>query len=485
MSAYEARIGLEIHIQLNTRTKAFCSCLADTADAEPNTHICPVCTGQPGALPLPNAEMVRKALRLCLALNAEINPVSYFDRKNYLYADMPGGYQVTQRDRPIGVGGFLSFPFLNDIRVLPLENIHMEEDAGRTKNTDGVRLIDWNRSGVPLLEMVTKPELRSADEAAAALQALRQLVRWLDISEGNMEKAQLRCDANVSVSPEGSGTLGAKCELKNINSIEAVRAAVSAEISRQTRELTAGIPIEQWTIEWDNDAKELRKMRSKENDVDYRYFHEPNLLPVVIPPEMVEAAKRSLPELPAAVRERFMREYGLSFEDAGLLSFTRETAAYFDALTAAYSGEPSRAANWMKNEILRILNEKGIPADQLRVTPEKLAKIIRMTEANRINISTGKSLVSICEESGEDPETTVREQGLALMRDDSALREICEKAVREHPKEAASYRAGKETLLGFFMGEVMLETRGKADAKQATAMIKKALDDQRDIVSGS
>ena len=476
MTEYLATIGLETHIQLNTRTKAFCGCKADSRNDPPNTNICPVCTGQPGALPSPNAEMVRKAIRLCLAVHAQINPVSYFDRKNYLYADMPGGYQVTQNDQPIGKGGYLDVD-MDDGRIVRvrIDNIHMEEDAGKTKNEDGIRLIDLNRSGVPLVEMVTKPDLHSADEAAVYLMRLRQLIRWIGISEGNMELAQLRCDVNVSVAPANSERPGRKCEIKNINSIEAVRKAVTYEIARQTRELEAGREVEQWTIEWDNEARELRRMRSKENAVDYRYFREPNLMPVITTDEMIREISAEMPELPWEKKQRFMTEYKLAEYDAKLLTSERETSEYFEELLKFYPEDPKRAANWMMNEILRLIHSLRIPANELKVRPADLAAIIRMAAAKTINITTGKTLVDLVQESGKTPEEIVKERNLGMVSDDEMIREVCERIVSESPRETASYRAGKETLLGWFTGQVMRETRGKADPKRAAAILKEIL----------
>ena len=476
MTQYEALIGLETHIQLNTKTKAFCSCKADSWNEPPNSCICPVCTGQPGALPSPNAEMVNKAMRLCLAVHSQINRVSFFDRKNYLYADMPNGYQITQNDQPIGVGGYLDVD-MSDGRIIRvrIDNLHMEEDAGKTRNADGIRLIDLNRSGVPLVEMVTKPDLHSADEAAAYLIRLRQLIRWIGVSEENMEKAQLRCDANVSVAPVGSASPGKKCEIKNINSIDAVRKAITSEIERQIRELDAGRPVEQWTIEWDNDAKELRKMRSKENAVDYRFFREPNLMPVCVTDERIEAIRSELPELPLERQQRFMDEYGLAAYDARLLTAERDTADYFEETLRCCGGDPKRTANWMLNEILRLLNEHSLSAKELTVRPQALAEIICLVDDKKVSPATGKQLIDMVQESGKAPADLVKEHKLLMVSDDSLIREICERIVKSNPKEAAAYRAGKETLLGWFTGQVMRETKGKADAKLAGTILKELL----------
>ena len=476
MRDYLATIGLETHIQLNTKTKAFCGCRADSWDDAPNTNICPVCSGQPGALPSPNAEMVNKALRLCLAVGAEINRVSYFDRKNYLYADMPGGYQVTQNDQPIGVNGQLDVDMEDGRTVrVRIDNLHMEEDAGKTRNEGGLRLIDLNRAGVPLVEMVTKPDLHTADEAAVYLMRLRQLIRWLDVSEGDMEKAQLRCDVNVSVAPVGALHQGRKCEIKNVNSIEAVRRAIAAEIKRQTAELEAGRTVEQWTIEWDDEKRELRKMRSKENAVDYRFFREPNLMPVVITEEMVQNALAHMPELPRERKQRLISAYGLPAYDAGLLTAERQTADFFESALKAYAGEPKRVSNWMMNEILRVMHASELGAEMLKIRPEDLAEIIRLVDCSKITMATGKQLIDLVQESGKRPGELVRGMGLAMVRDADARREICERVVKDNPKEAEASRAGKEALLGWFTGQVMRQTKGQADAKLTGNMLRETL----------
>ena len=483
MNEYTPFIGLETHIQLNTKTKAFCACRADSWNDPPNTNICPVCTGQPGALPSPNAEMVRKALRLCAALHAKINKENYFDRKNYLYADMPGGYQISQNDQPVGVDGYLDVD-MEDGRLIHvrINNLHMEEDAGKTKNEGGVRLIDLNRAGVPLVEVVTCPDLHSADEAAAFLVQLRQLIRWIGVSEGNMEKAQLRSDVNVSLSPKGSGIPGRKCEIKNINTIDAVRKAISSEIARQTRELEAGHSIEQWTIEWDNDAQELRKMRSKENAVDYRYFREPNLMPVLIPDVMIEAVRSEMPELPREKRLRFCDQYSLPVYDSKILTGERDVSEYFEEALSSYGGDPRRVSNWMMNDILRIMHDNGCSASGLRIRPKDLADIIRMVDDKTINTSTGRSLVNMVQESGRTPAEIVKEKNLGLVSDEAMIREVCGAVIRENPEEAAAWRAGKETLLSWFTGQVMRRTRGKAAPKLVSEVLKELLQKSADSI---
>ena len=477
MSEYIATIGLETHIQLNTLTKAFCSCKADSWNEPPNTNICPICTGQPGALPSPNAEMVHKAVLLCHAVHARVAQVSFFDRKNYLYADMPNGYQVTQNDCPIGVSGYLDVEMEKSriVRVR-IDNLHMEEDAGKTRNEGDIRLIDFNRSGVPLVEMVTKPDLHSAEEAAAYLIQLRRLIRWIGISEGNMEKAQLRCDANVSVAHFGSDEPGRKCEIKNINSIDAVRKAISSEIERQIRELESGREVEQWTIEWDNDAKELRKMRSKENAVDYRFFREPNLMPVVLSDKQIKGWQKDLPEMPWVRKQRFILEYGLPPYDAGILTEERNLSDYYEKTLKYYHGDPKLAANWIINEILRLINDNGGDISALQIRPKDLAEIIQMVDSRSISPLIGKELVNLVQESGKTPSQITVERNLTMINDETVLREICEKIISANPKETAAYRSGRESLLGWFTGQVMHETKGKADAKLVGKIIKQLLE---------
>jgi aspartyl-tRNA(Asn)/glutamyl-tRNA(Gln) amidotransferase subunit B len=363
MPEYEAVIGLETHIQLNTTTKIFCSCKADSWNDPPNKNICPVCTGLPGVLPVLNQAVVEKAALLAAAMHAEIQEVSYFDRKNYFYPDLPKGYQISQYDMPLARGGYLELPMPEGyIRRVSIHKLHIEEDAGKTKNENGHRLIDFNRCGVPLVEMVTGPDLRTAEEAAQYLTRLRQLLRWLGISEADMEKGHLRCDANVSIRPKGVDFLNPKTEIKNVNSIVAVRESIQTETERQVREVEAGNRIEAWTLEWDEDAGVLRKMRSKETEADYRYFREPDLLPLKITASWRDETIKTLPELPLERRSRFTSQYGLPEYDADILTAERSLSDYFEAAVRAYSGDPKRISNWLMNDVLRMINENGIPA---------------------------------------------------------------------------------------------------------------------------
>jgi aspartyl-tRNA(Asn)/glutamyl-tRNA(Gln) amidotransferase subunit B len=476
MTEYETIIGLETHIQLNTTTKVFCSCKADSWFDPPNTNICPVCCGLPGVLPVLNKAVVEKATLLAQAMHSEIRRLSYFDRKNYFYPDLPKGFQISQFDMPLGNGGYLDLPMPQGyVRHINIDKLHIEEDAGKTVNQGGRRLIDFNRCGVPLIEMVTCPDLRSSDEAAQYLIRLRQLLRWLGISEADMEKGHLRCDANVSIRPKGATHLNPKSEIKNVNSIDAVKNAIEKEVERQIREVEAGRRIEAWTLEWDEDRNVLRKMRSKETEADYRYFREPDLLPIRLVDEWRHAILKGLPELPLARRQRFMEQYGLSDYDAEILTAERNLSDYFEAAVQAYGGDPKKVSNWLMNDILRRLNERSQSADQLHLTPAFLAELLKLIDAGTINNSTGKSLLEKVEATGKAPAQIVADEGLARVSDDAAIRAVCQDVIGERPKEVASYQAGKVTLIGWFVGQVMQKMRGKADPNLAKGILEELL----------
>lgn len=476
MKDYEVIIGLETHIQLNTQTKIFCSCKADSWGAEPNTNICPVCSGLPGVLPVLNAEAVHKGAILAAAMNAHINPKSFFDRKNYFYPDLPKGYQISQFDQPIGKGGFMDLQMENgETRRVRIHNLHLEEDAGKTKTEHGERLLDFNRCGVPLVEMVTEPDLRSGDEAAQYLIRLRQLLRWIGVSEADMERGHLRCDANVSIRERGSTVLNTKTEIKNVNSIDSVRQAIGEEAKRQIELVESGGRVESYTLDWDADTGKLKKMRSKETEADYRYFREPDLLPVVLSSDEIEAIRASLPELPLARRARFETDYQLSAYDAEILTSERSLSDYYESSVQAYSGEAKAVANWMMNDLSRMLNDLGKTADQLTLKPENLAEIIQMVDEGKINAATGKSLLKRVEETGKPPDMIVEDEGLGLIADSDALRLQIEGVLDNAPGEVASFQAGKESLLGWFVGQVMRASGGKADPKRTREILLELL----------
>ena len=476
MTEYEPIIGLETHIQLNTITKVFCSCKADSWIDEPNSNICPICCGLPGVLPVLNKSVVEKAVKLAEAMHAETRPLSFFDRKNYFYPDLPKGFQISQFDMSIAKGGYLDLPMPQGyVRHVGIWKLHIEEDAGKTVTQHGRRLIDFNRCGVPLVEMVTAPDLRTADEAAQYLIRLRQLLRWLGISEADMEKGHLRCDANVSIRVRGSTALNVKTEIKNVNSIDAVKNAIEKEVERQIREVEAGRRIEAWTLEWDEDRGVLRKMRSKETEADYRYFREPDLLPIRLDDAWKQAILNGMPELPLVRRQRFSEQYALPDYDADILTSERNLSDYYESAVKAYGGDPKRVSNWLMNDILRMLNERGLDASQLKLTPNYLADLLRLIDSGAINNNTGKALLDKIETSGKPPAQIVADEGLAKVSDDQAIRAVCQEVLAESPKEFAAYQAGKVTLMGWFVGQVMKKMRGKADANLARSIFEELL----------
>ncbi len=476
MTEYEAIIGLETHIQLNTKSKIFCSCKADSWGEAPNTNICPVCSGLPGVLPVLNKAVIEKAVLLAKAMGSDIPDVSYFDRKNYFYPDLPKGYQITQYDLSVGMGGGVDVLMEDYVRHVRIHKLHVEEDAGKTKNERNRRLIDFNRCGVPLIEMVTEPDLRSAEEAVEYVLRLRQLIRWLGISEGDMEKGHLRADANVSIRPKGADYLNPKTEIKNLNSTDAMRTAIKAEVQRQIAAMEAGERIEQWTLSWDENKNELKKMRSKETEADYRYFREPDLLPVRMTEEWKMAILKDFPELPVARYQRFVSEYKISEYDAEVLTSERALSEYFEAAAKAYQGEPKKIANWVMNDILRAMNEQELQPDEIKLTPVYLAEMQSMIDKKVMNNTTAKKVLNFVMESGKSPSEIVKAKGLAAVSDKGAIREICEKIISSSPDEVASYRGGKQGLIGWFVGQVMRESRGKADAKTAQKILRELLE---------
>ncbi|MGA9534005.1 MAG: Asp-tRNA(Asn)/Glu-tRNA(Gln) amidotransferase subunit GatB [Anaerolineales bacterium] len=477
MTEYEPVIGLETHIQLRTNSKIFCSCKADSWFDPPNTNICPVCTGQPGVLPTLNQAAVEQAVKLALAMQVErVQPVSYFARKNYFYPDLPKGYQISQYDEPLALGGAIDIPIDEGQAItVRIDKLHLEEDAGKTIHDADRRLIDFNRCGVPLVEMVTEPDLHSAEEAAQYLVRLRQLLRWLWISEADMEKGQLRCDANVSIRPRGSSELRTKTEIKNVNSIDAVRSAIEAEIKRQLAVAERGESVKPWTLDWDEDSGTLRKMRSKETEADYRYFREPDLLPVEISSDWLSEMKDGLPELPLARRTRFMEEYSLPGYDAEILTEERSLSDYFEAVLSDGDLDAKTVSNWLMNDVMRILREQNKTAADLRLRPVDLGQIIRMLDANQINMTTAKDLLDRVDESGGSPEQIVEKEGLSQVTDESKLEEIARSVVDANPDQVQMYRDGKETLIGWFVGQVMQATKGKANPQLAKSVLERLL----------
>jgi len=477
MTQYEAVIGLEIHIQLNTKSKIFCSCKADSWGDPPNSNICPVCTGQPGVLPVPNQTVIEKGATLAAAMHAEVRRESFFDRKNYFYPDLPKGYQITQYDLAIGQGGYLELPLEDGTtRRIGIEKMHIEEDAGKTIHKPGRRLVDFNRCGVPLVEMVTQPDLRSADEAATFIRTLRSLVRWIGVSDADMEKGKMRFDANVSIREAGATVLNPKTEIKNMNSIEHGREAIEVEIERQIREVEAGGTIESWTLDWDEESKTLSKMRSKETEADYRYFKEPDLLAVKLSEDQVTEIIDNLPELPSVRKERFIEKHGIPPKESGTLTSDRALSDYFEELLAAYSGEPRTAANWVINDLLGLLNDLGLAVEELYLTPARLAAIMQLVDEGTVNTSTGRELVRKTQEEKKEPAAIVEREGLAQLTDTSAIEDLCKEVIAGSPDQVEQYRSGKKGVIGWLIGQVMGKSGGKADPQAVRQILTRLLE---------
>jgi aspartyl-tRNA(Asn)/glutamyl-tRNA(Gln) amidotransferase subunit B len=476
---YEAVIGLEVHCQLLTESKIFCGCSTRFGNP-PNTNVCPVCLGMPGVLPVLNRRAVEFALRAALALDCEIQPVSIFARKNYFYPDLPKGYQISMYDRPLAERGHLDIDTPEGRRRIGITRIHMEEDAGKLlheglQDSDTRSYVDFNRSGVPLIEIVSEPDLRSPAEAHAYYSVLRTLLVYIGVSDGNMEEGSLRCDANVSLRPRGRKELGTKAELKNLNSFKFVQHALEHEIRRQTDLLNAGGKVAQETRLYDPKEDRTVPMRSKEEAHDYRYFPEPDLPPLEVGREWIEEVRRGLPELPAARRERFVREHGLPERDAQVLTGSRALADYFEA-TARAAGNPKAAANWVMTEVLRKVKEQKIEMEQVPLDPGRLGALIRLVDDRTISGKIAKEVFEAIYDSGADPAAVVRQKGLAQVTDEGAIRQAIESVVASNPDQAARYRAGKTALLGFFVGQVLKATGGKANPELVNRLLKERLD---------
>ncbi|HID10421.1 MAG TPA: Asp-tRNA(Asn)/Glu-tRNA(Gln) amidotransferase subunit GatB [Candidatus Latescibacteria bacterium] len=477
---YEAVIGLEVHAQLLTESKLFCGC-STKFGAEPNTQACPVCLGFPGVLPVLNRRAVEFVIRMALAVEGEIQPFCIFARKSYFYPDLPKGYQISQYELPLCLGGHIDIEVDGGKKRIGLTRIHLEEDAGKLVHEEayveaGTSLFDGNRCGVPLLEIVSKPDIRSPQEAHDYLVRLRQLVMYLGICDGNMEEGSLRCDANVSIRPKGSRELGTKTEVKNMNSFRNVQRALEAEISRQIKVLRAGGKIEQETLLWDPDREVVEPMRSKEFAHDYRYFPEPDLIPLYIEKEWIEKVRSELPELPWKKKERLISELGLPEYDAEVLTSERKMAEYFEEVVA--SGAPPKAAsNWVMGEVLRVLREEhiGIGAFRERIGPGRLAELLKLVEAGTISGNIAKKVFEEMRSNPASPQEIVRQKGLAQISDEAELSRIVDEVLSEHPQEVERYKGGKVQLLGFFVGQVMKKTRGKANPKLVNRLIREKL----------
>ncbi len=475
---YEAVIGLEIHAQLLTESKIFCGC-STRFGAEPNENTCPVCTGMPGVLPVLNRRVVELALRTAVALEGEIPPRSVFARKNYFYPDLPKGYQISQFEAPLSLGGHVDIESDRGRRRIRLTRIHLEEDAGKlvyegTMEKADAGYVDLNRTGVPLIEIVTEPDLRSPAEAAAFLRKLRSIVRYLEVCDGNMEQGSLRCDANVSIRRAGSEGLGVKTELKNMNSFRFVERALEYEIERQIATVEAGEQVVQETRLWDAAKNATLSMRGKEEAHDYRYFPDPDLVPVEIDAAWVEEIRAGLPELPDAKERRFREEYGLPEDDARTLTAAAELAGYFEK-TAALFPQPKKVSNWVLTELLRELNRDDKEIDDCAVTPEHLAAMLSMIEDGSISGKIGKQVFEEMYRTGKAPKEIVKEKGWVQIQDSSELSGVIDRVVASHPVEVEKFKAGKEKVFGFLVGQVMKATRGQANPKLVNELLREKL----------
>ncbi|GAC1685218.1 MAG: Asp-tRNA(Asn)/Glu-tRNA(Gln) amidotransferase subunit GatB [Gemmatimonadaceae bacterium] len=470
--AFEMVVGLEVHVQLRTATKAFCSCSA-AYGAAPNVNTCPTCLALPGALPVLNAQAVEYAVRAALALGCTVNPTSVFARKNYFYPDLPKGYQISQYDRPLASLGQLDVPLPGGGRkVVRITRLHMEEDAGKSIHDRyrGATAIDLNRSGVPLIEIVSEPDMRSAQEAGAYLRTLKQLLEYTGVSDVSMEEGSLRVDANVSARRRGEPSLGTKTEVKNMNSFTGVERALEAEFSRQCALLGAGERVEQQTMLWNGARSELRTARSKEASHDYRYFPEPDLLPLVLAPHWIDAQRTSLPELPEARRARFSKDYQLGEYDVHTLTATPQLADYFEAVARAH-GDGKAAANWVLGEVQATLRATGIELSTFAVRPRELAELLTLIANGALSSTAAKRVFAGMVATGEPAALVAEREGLAQVGDDDALRQWIDEVVAEHPNEAQRYLAGERKLQGVLIGFVMKKSKGRADPKKVSRLL--------------
>ena len=471
-TGFEMVVGLEVHVQLKTQSKAFCGCSTDFG-APPNQNTCPVCLALPGALPVLNARAVALALRVALGFGFTVNPRSIFARKNYFYPDLPKGYQISQHDRPIAEHGQLDIGRVVDgrPRVIGITRAHMEEDAGKSIHDryDSATAVDLNRSGVPLVEIVSEPDMRSPEEAGAYLRTLKQILLYLDVSDCNMEEGSLRVDANVSARPFGQQTLGTKCEVKNMNTFSGVEKALAAEFRRQCGVLVAGGTVQQQTLLWDGHRGEIRPARSKEGSSDYRYFPEPDLPPLVITDEELARVRDALPELPAARRGRYAA-MKLSEYDVQELTADPATGPFFESVLALHA-DAKAVANWVTGEVRATLNEAGTTWDAVPIEPVRLAALLDLVKDGVVSSSAAKRIYSLMLESGEAPRAIAEREGLVQVRDDDALAGWVDEVLAEHPAEAARFAAGEQKLQGLLVGLVMKKSQGRADPKLVNQLL--------------
>ena len=476
---YEPVIGLEVHAELLTKSKIFCGCeVVDSIAAKPNRYICPVCTGQPGALPVLNKKAVELAVRVGLALNCQIHTESIFARKNYFYPDLPKGYQISQYDQPLATDGTIQIETEAGTKDIRIRRVHLEEDTGKLSHADGYSFIDYNRSGVPLLEIVTEPDLRSPEEVRAYATKLHAILRYLDVNSGDMEKGVIRFEANVSVREEGSEHFNTRTEIKNLNSFRALTQGTEYEIKRQIEIYSRGDVIEQETLGFNEATGKTYSQRGKESAHDYRYFPEPDLPPLVIDLDWIEAIRASLPELPEAKTRRFIEQYELKPQEARLLTSEKALADYFEAVVSKSKSSPKTVNSWIAGEFLRYMKDLNIDATKIPVPAEYLAKLIDTVSDKTVSGNSGKVVLSELFRNGGKPEQIIKAKNLAQVSDEGFIQEAITKILNDNPKEVQQYLAGKESLLQWFMGQVARATKGKVDPNVARKLLVKALEKQ-------
>jgi len=482
---YETVIGLEVHAQMLTDTKIFCRCSAKFG-SEPNTQTCPVCIGMPGVLPVLNKKALEYTIKTGLAINCKISPYSRFARKNYFYPDLPKGYQISQYELPVCEQGQIEIVIDDNVKKIGITRIHMEEDAGKNIHESALpkagggnySFVDLNRAGVPLMEIVSEPDIRSSGEAVEYMKKLRAILRYLGVCDGNMEQGSLRCDANVSVRPAEQKEFGVKTEIKNLNSFKFVEKALEYEIERQKRILKEGGKIIQETRLWNTERGITESMRTKEEAHDYRYFPEPDLVPIMVDQQWVGEIAKSLPELPDAKRERFIAEYGLPEYDADLLTSEKSLADWFEE-TVRFGGQPKSVSNWIMVELIRLLKEENRVIEDCPLKPKQLTDMLRLIDKGTISGKIAKTVFEEMYKTGKDAETIVKEKGLMQISDAGKIEKVVDDVITKNPKEVARYKAGEEKLLGFLVGHVMKLTKGKANPQMVNELLKKKLIDPR------